>query len=74
MTWAGRRLRQAGKMDAAIRAYRLALEIASRARLQEIDAPTFEEETQRQTDAVLRTKGPGSLEKLFASDDLWEVK
>jgi tetratricopeptide (TPR) repeat protein len=45
LTWTGRRLRQAGKIDAALRAYRSALEIASRARLQEIDAPTFEEDT-----------------------------
>ena len=44
LTWAGRRLRQTGKVDASIGAYRLALEIAARARIQEIDAPSFDED------------------------------
>jgi hypothetical protein len=45
LSWAGRRLRQSGKIDAAIRSYRWALEIAARARLSEIEAPTFDEDT-----------------------------
>ncbi len=45
LSWTGRRLRQSGKVDASLRAYRSALAIAARARPGELDAPGFDEDT-----------------------------
>jgi 2-oxoglutarate/2-oxoacid ferredoxin oxidoreductase subunit beta len=39
-----------------------------------VEHPTFDEEIHEQMDAAVKAKGPGTLDKLFASEDLWEVK
>ncbi len=39
-----------------------------------VERPTFDETLLRQTDEVVRTKGRGKLEDLFASDDVWVVE
>jgi 2-oxoglutarate/2-oxoacid ferredoxin oxidoreductase subunit beta len=39
-----------------------------------VEHPTFDGEVHQQIADAVKTKGQGTLEKLFASDDLWEVK
>jgi hypothetical protein len=46
LAWTAHRLRAAGKKDAAARAYRAALEIAARADLSRLAAPSFIDDTQ----------------------------
>jgi hypothetical protein len=42
----GRKLRKAGKLEASLRAYRSAMEMAARADLDDLDPPTFSEDRQ----------------------------
>jgi 2-oxoglutarate/2-oxoacid ferredoxin oxidoreductase subunit beta len=39
-----------------------------------VSRPTYDELVQEQANAALKARGPGRLEKMFASDDVWEVK
>jgi 2-oxoglutarate ferredoxin oxidoreductase subunit beta len=39
-----------------------------------VQRPTYDELLNKQIDDVIRAKGRGKLEDLFASDDTWEVK
>ncbi len=39
-----------------------------------VQQPTYDDEIHEQIASAVKTKGAGSLEKLFASDDLWEIK
>jgi len=39
-----------------------------------VQRDTFEELNQRQIDAAIKAKGPGTLEELFASEDTWVVE
>ncbi len=39
-----------------------------------VQRPTYEEQLNQQIDESIRKKGPGKLEELFASDDVWTVK
>jgi 2-oxoglutarate ferredoxin oxidoreductase subunit beta len=39
-----------------------------------VERPTFDETMQHLTQEAVQKKGPGKLEKLFASDDMWTVK
>ena len=39
-----------------------------------VERPTFDETLRRQTEDVLKAKGRGKLEELFASDDTWVVE
>jgi 2-oxoglutarate/2-oxoacid ferredoxin oxidoreductase subunit beta len=42
--------------------------------LRSVEHPTFDGEVHQMIADAVNTKGAGTLEKLFASDDLWEVK
>jgi 2-oxoglutarate ferredoxin oxidoreductase subunit beta len=42
--------------------------------LRSVQRPTFEEQVHALEEKVMKSKGAGKLEKLFASDDLWVVK
>jgi 2-oxoglutarate/2-oxoacid ferredoxin oxidoreductase subunit beta len=42
--------------------------------LRSVEHPTFDAEIHDQIAAAVKSKGAGTLNKLFASDDLWEVK
>jgi len=43
--------------------------------LRDVQQPTFDEQIQQQSAQALKARGgPGTLEKLFTSDDMWEVK
>jgi 2-oxoglutarate ferredoxin oxidoreductase subunit beta len=39
-----------------------------------VERPTFEAQVTDQIDAVVQSKGPGKLDELFRSDDLWTVE
>jgi 2-oxoglutarate ferredoxin oxidoreductase subunit beta len=39
-----------------------------------VERPTFDETLNKQTDDVIKAKGKGKLEDLFASDDTWTVE
>ena len=39
-----------------------------------VERPTYDETMQHLTQEAVQKKGPGKLEKLFASDDMWTVK
>jgi hypothetical protein len=39
-----------------------------------VQRDTFEELNQRQIDAAIKAKGPGTLEELFAAEDTWVVE
>jgi 2-oxoglutarate ferredoxin oxidoreductase subunit beta len=41
--------------------------------LRSVRQPTYEELVQQQGEQLLKSKGPGRLDKLFASDDTWVV-
>jgi 2-oxoglutarate ferredoxin oxidoreductase subunit beta len=42
--------------------------------LRSVQQPTFEELVHNQTELAIAKKGPGKLDKLFASEDIWVVK
>lgn len=42
--------------------------------LRSVEEPTFDEQVRQQSEQLIKAKGPGKLEKLFASDDMWVVK
>lgn len=54
LVWAGRRLRQAGRVDASLRAFRSALEMAARAARADLDPPAFDEDPQARRHALPR--------------------
>jgi 2-oxoglutarate ferredoxin oxidoreductase subunit beta len=39
-----------------------------------VERPTYESLINKQVEDVIRSKGPGKLEELFASDDVWVVR
>jgi 2-oxoglutarate ferredoxin oxidoreductase subunit beta len=39
-----------------------------------VSRPTYDDLIQQQAEQALKVRGPGRLEKMFASDDVWEVK
>jgi 2-oxoglutarate/2-oxoacid ferredoxin oxidoreductase subunit beta len=39
-----------------------------------VERPTFEAQVVDQLDAAVAAKGPGKLDELFRSDDLWTVE
>ena len=39
-----------------------------------VERPTFDGQLHQQHEAAVQKKGKGTLEGLFASDDMWEVK
>ena len=43
-------------------------------RTRAVQRPTYDEVLNRQIDDVVRTKGRGKLEELFAADDTWVVE
>jgi len=38
------------------------------------EPPTFDDVLNQQTEDVIKAKGRGKLDDLFAADDVWEVK
>lgn len=42
--------------------------------LRAIEEPTFESQVQSQSEAAIKARGTGKLDKLFSSDDMWVVK
>jgi 2-oxoglutarate ferredoxin oxidoreductase subunit beta len=42
--------------------------------LRAVDHPIFGEQLRQQAEQLIKAKGPGKLEKLFASDDMWVVQ
>jgi tetratricopeptide (TPR) repeat protein len=71
LVWTGRRLRNEGKADSAIRAYRSAMEIASKTSLADLDPPTFFEDPQVRRYALPRESLLGFVAKAMAEDGEW---
>ena len=71
LVWTGRRLRKEGKLDSAIRAYRSAMEIASKTNLANIDPPTFHEDPQVRRYALPREALLAFVAKAMAEDGEW---
>ena len=42
--------------------------------LRAVDRPVYEQEVEKQNQAVLEQKGQGDIQKLLHSGDLWEIK
>jgi tetratricopeptide (TPR) repeat protein len=74
LVWTGRRLRQEGKVESAIRAYRSAMEIASKANLDDLDAPVFFEDSQVRRYALPREALMGLVAKAMAEDGEWTLE
>ena len=71
LVWTGRRLRQEGKNESAIRAYRSAMEIASKASLDDLDPAAFFEDPQVRRYALPREALMGFVAKAMAEDGEW---
>jgi len=41
--------------------------------LRSVERPTYEDQVRQQNEQLIKAKGPGKLESLFASDDMWTV-
>ena len=41
--------------------------------LRAVERPTYEEQVRQQNEHLIKAKGVGKLDKLFASDDMWTV-
>ncbi len=71
LVWTGRRLRKEGKLDSAIRAYRSAMEIASKASLEDLDPPIFFDDPQVRRYALPREALLAFVAKAMAEDGEW---
>ncbi len=71
LVWAGQRLKKAGKLEQALRAYRSAMEMASKTRLNDLDPPTFYEDPQVRRYALPREGLIGLVVKAMADDGSW---
>ena len=71
LAWTGRRLRKAGKLDSAIRAYRAAMEIASKTSLEDLDPPIFYEDSQVRRYALPREALLGLVVGHMSEDGDW---
>ena len=67
----GRRLRKEGKVESSIRAYRSAMEIASKARPRDLDLPTFFEDPQVRRYALPRESLMGLVAASMAEAGDW---
>ena len=74
LAWTGRRLRKDGKLDAAVRAYRSAMEIASRAGLADLDPPPFLEDRQVRRYALPRESLASLVARSMAEDGEWTAQ
>ena len=71
LVWTARRLRKAGKADPAIRAYRSAMELASKAGLEGLDPPDFHEDPQVRRYALPREALLEVVAGAMAEDGEW---
>jgi tetratricopeptide (TPR) repeat protein len=71
LAWTGHRLRAAGKKDAAVRAYRAALEIAAQADLSRLAAPSFLDDTQIRRYALPAEELVGPILRDMADSPDW---
>ena len=71
LVWAGQRLKKERKFEQALRAYRSAMEMASKARINDLDPPTFYEDPQVRRYALPREGLIGLVVKAMADDGSW---
>jgi hypothetical protein len=71
LVWTGRRLRKEGKLDSALRAYRSAMEIASKTSLGDLDPPAFFEDPQVRRYALPRESLLAFVAKAMVEDGEW---
>ena len=71
LIWTGRWLRKAGKVESAIRAYRSAMEIASRTSVEDLEPPPFDEDRMVRRYALPRESLIGLAARSMAEDGEW---